>query len=788
MKRSSITIALILILKTAALTSVPQELTQTFRGEVLDSYTELPLPGATVVLLGTDPLKGTTTDVNGNFRMENLPVGRINVQVSMVGYKPAVLNNLLLTSGRELVVEVKLEEQVYSIDDISVRPDFRKDQAVNEMAVVSARSFTIDETERFAGSLGDPSRMAANYAGVSSVSDQRNDIVIRGNSPLGLLWRLEGVEIPNPNHFGSIGSTGGPISMLNINHLTNSDFYTAAFPAEFGNALAGAFDIRMRNGNNQKHQFMGQMGFNGFELGAEGPFSKESQASYMVNFRYSTLEVLHAAGMSFGTGSAIPEYKDLSFKINIPLEKGRVSLFGLGGNNRIAMLSSESDDARYGFTGVDLYNSNKMGVTGLNHVYYFNDDSRLTSSISISGIESTADIFDMDFHPDRERIIESLGEVKYTLSSKYSHRFNSRNYLNAGFVYDLYNVSYNGKELQPPGDHYTYYIDNTGEMGFGRLFAEWQHRFSDELSVTSGLHTSRLFLNNSYSFEPRLGMKWEFTEGQSFNIGAGMHSQTQMKAVYFTQRLTDTLNLVYEKTNIDLDFSRSLHLVAGYDRLLGKEHRLKLEVYYQRLYNIPVAWRRPEFSLMNQGGGYSFLAYDNMENSGTGENKGIELTLEKFLNKGFYYLVTASVFDSGYRGYDGVWRNSAFNNNFVFNALTGYEWKTGSNSLLSADLKMVYAGGHRKLPIDEQQSMADNTLRYNWDKAYEERFPDYFRLNGRLTYRLNRNSADHEWALDLQNMTNRQNIFVQNWNSSEQKVETYYQMGFMPMMTYRVYF
>ena len=325
-------------------------------------------------------------------------------------------------------------------------------------------------------------------------------------------------------------------------------------------------------------------------------------------------------------------------------------------------------------------------------------------------------------------------------------------------------------------------------MGFARLFTEWQHRFSDDLSVSTGLHTSRLFLNDNYSVEPRLGLKWEFIKGQSLNLGAGMHSQTQMKAVYFSQRLTDTLNMVYEKTNRDLDFSRSIHLVAGYDRLLGDEHRMKLEVYYQRLYNIPVAWRRPEFSLMNQGGGYSFHLYDNMENSGTGENKGIELTLEKFLNKGFYYLVTASVFDAGYRGYDGVWRNSAFNNNFVFNALTGYEWRVGSKSLLSVDLKMVYAGGHRKLPVDEEQSLADNTLRFKWSESYNERFPDYFRLNGRITFRLNRNSFDHEWGLDLQNITNKENIFIETWDNNKKEIVTHYQMGFMPMMTYRIYF
>jgi hypothetical protein len=786
------------ILKTAILSLIvaiasviaasAQDITQTFRGRVLDSYTELPLPGATVVILGSEPLRGTATNMDGEFRLDGLPLGRINIQVNMVGYQPAVLNNLLLRSGRELVLDITLEEQVYVLDDVVIRPDIRKDQAINEMAVVSARSFTIDETERYAGSLGDPSRMAANFAGVSSVSDQRNDIIIRGNSPLGLLWRLEGVEIPNPNHFGSIGTTGGPISMLNINHLTNSDFYTGAFPAEYGNALSGAFDLRMRNGNNQKHEFMGQMGFNGFELGAEGPFSPNSQSSYMANFRYSTLEVLHAFGMNFGTGSAIPEYKDLSLKINVPLKRGRISVFGLGGNNRIAMLESKDDDSQYGFTGLDLYNSNRMGVLGVNHVYYLNDNARFTNTVAVSGIESTADIFDLDLNPDREWIKEALGEVKYTVSSKYSQRFNSRNYLNTGFTYDFYDFTYSGMQLNPSGESYLHYLDNAGNMGLIKLFAEWQHRFSDHLSVSTGLHNSMLFLNNSYAIEPRLGLKWEFTRGQSLNLGAGMHSQTQMRAVYFAQRLTDTLNMNYEMTNRDLDLSRSIHVVAGYDRLLAHDHRLKLEVYYQRLYSIPVAWRRPEFSLMNQGGGYSFLLYDNMENSGTGENKGIEITLEKFLNRGFYYLVTASIFDAGYRGYDGVWRNSAFNNNFVFNTLGGYEWRVGRKSLLAVDLKMVYAGGHRKLPIDEEKSLEENALRYKWSEAYDERFPDYFRLNGRITFRLNRNTFDHEWGLDLQNITNRQNIFIQNWNSSKKEVATYYQMGFMPMMTYRIHF
>ena len=761
---------------------------QTFRGRVVDAYTGLPLPGATILIPETNPLQGTITDADGNFRMDNLPLGRININVSMMGYQPASLRNLLLVSGRELVIDIRLEEQVYLLQDVVVRPELRKDQPVNEMALVSARSFTIEETERYAGSLGDPSRMAANFAGVSSASDQRNDIIIRGNTPLGLLWRLEGVEIPNPNHFGSLGSTGGPISMLNNNLLDNSDFYTGAFPAEFGNALAGAFDLRMRNGNNQRHEYMGQMGFNGFELGAEGPLGTNSQASYLANFRYSTLELLHAMGMNFGTGAAIPKYKDLSFKLNIPLKRGRLSVFGMGGNNSIAMLDSRGDEAQYGFSGNDLYNNNRMGVAGITHVRYFDANTRFTTTLSVSALEGFSKLYEIIYSDGLPQFEETLSEVKYSLSGKYSRRYSARNYLNAGISADLYNTRYIGQELNRSLGSYLSYLNTTGSLASGRAFMEWRHRFSDELSVSPGLHASFLFLNNSHAIEPRLGLKWEFRPGQSLNLGAGLHSQMQMRAVYFSQRLVDTLAMRYQTTNRDLDLTRSLHLVLGYDLLLGQGHRLKAETYYQKLYKVPVAWRQPQFSLLSQGGAFSFMLFDNMENLGTGENKGVELTLEKFLHKGFYYLLTASVFDSGYRGFDGVWRNSAFNNNYIFNLLGGYEWKLGKRSMLSADVKTVYAGGNRYLPIDVEASSRHNATRYHWDRAFENRLPDYFRLNARITFRRNGKKLSQEWALDLQNLTNHQNIFTHNWNKDTRQISTSYQMGFMPMVTYRIYF
>lgn len=186
---------------------------------------------------------------------------------------------------------------------------------------MSARQLSTDEAFRYAGTRSDPSRMAQNFAGVSGTNDGRNDIIIRGNSPVGVLWRMDGIDIPNPNHFSTLGATGGPVSILNINTLKNSDFLTSAFPAQYGNALAGVFDLKLRNGNNEKNEFIGQLGFNGFEFGAEGPLNKNSKASYLVNYRYSMVAALQSIGLNFGTGSATPYYQNSTFKINIPTKK-----------------------------------------------------------------------------------------------------------------------------------------------------------------------------------------------------------------------------------------------------------------------------------------------------------------------------------------------------------------------------------------------------------------------------------------------------------------------------------
>ena len=405
---------------------------QTIRGQVVDKQSQSPLIGCNVVLLNADPFKGAVTDANGFFRLEQVPIGRQQLKFSFLGYKTAAMA-VIVNTGKENILNIELEEAIVESKEVVISAG-RGDRTNNEMATVSTRSFNIEETQRYAGSLNDPSRMAANYAGVSSASDDRNDIIIRGNSPTGLLWRLNGVSIPNPNHFGTLGSTGGPVSILNNNTLGNSDFMTGAFPAEFGNATAGVFDLRMRNGNNEKQEFLGQIGFNGFELGAEGPLGSHSKASYMINYRYSTLEFFEKAGIDIGTGAAVPQYQDLTFNINVPTEKyGKFTLFGIGGKSHVDLLDSKEDTTKqnlynlYGNT--DIYYHANMGAIGLNHVYFFNSTTSGRFSIAATGTENITTAFDVNRAPSSATILSitpSYGQLASQVSYVASYILNKK--------------------------------------------------------------------------------------------------------------------------------------------------------------------------------------------------------------------------------------------------------------------------------------------------------------------------------------------------------------------------
>ncbi|MEI7594703.1 MAG: carboxypeptidase-like regulatory domain-containing protein [Bacteroidota bacterium] len=766
-----------------------QVLTQNIRGEVVDKVSKYTLPGAYVILFDdSSSAKGVTTDANGNFLLPSVPIGRHKLKITYIGYQSQVIS-IVLFSAKELVLNIELNEAYITTKEVIIKAS--KSEANNEMSAVSSRVFSIEETERYAGSRGDPARMAMNFAGVSGANDQRNDIIIRGNSPSGLLWKLEDVEIPNPNHFSSAGSTGGPVSMLNNNVLSNSDFMTGAFPAEYGNAMSGVFDLRMRSGNTQKHEFMSQFGFNGAEFGAEGPICRSNRSSYLINYRYSTVDFMDKMGMNFGI-SGIPKYQDLSVKLNFPIKNGIISLFGLGGISSIAMLDSKRDSIDlFAQDGVDLYTGSKLFTAGLSYTQFLNSKTYFKIIISSFSDQAITRIDSLDFNrKPYNYATDNTASNRGTISIILSHKTTKNYSFKTGLTIDRLGYGFITKVLDKSINDYIKLTDEQISIIDGKnmlkYYNQWIINLSEKIALYPGVNFIYFDLNKKYQIEPRASIAWKISGIDKLTLGYGMHSKIQTLYTYFlTTRLPSG---DYIQTNKNLDFNKSQHLVLAYDKMLNENLRLKVESYYQFLYKIAVDSRSTSWSALNSGATWGFDAGDSLVNKGTGKNIGLEITLEKFFSKNYYYLLTASLFDSKYKGSDGIERNTAFNGNYVLNALIGKEVVIKKSNVLFFDLKLTYAGGRRYTPINKEESKIQHTTVYYEGKAFSKRANDYIKPDIKIGFRKNGKKVTQEWMVYIENVINRKNMFAQTYDTKNDIITTTNQLGIFPMMQWRIYF
>jgi hypothetical protein len=688
------------------------------------------------------------------------------------------------------VLEIKMKERIVKLEEVIVNSGRPKNRALNDAALVSARQLSVDEAFRYSGTRNDPSRMAQNFAGVSGSNDARNDIIIRGNSPAGVLWRMDGIDIPNPNHYSTLGSTGGPVTILNTNTLKNSDFITSAFPAQYGNALAGVFDLRMRNGNNEKYEFLGQMGFNGFELGAEGPLNTGTKSSFLVNYRYSLVAVIQAAGLDVGTGKSTPYYQDASFKINIPTKKAGVfTWFGLGGESHIKFPADEEDNL-YASNDGSLRDRNfrsLTGVTGLTHSYFFNPTASGKLTLAVSGFDSKYDeeIVE-DGKPVKKAYDKKNTQIKYSAGYTFNKKFNSKNQFTSGIVADINKLTLRNDYIRDGDSVLSRLVDSKENAVLLKAFGNFAHRFTDKLSSNFGLYYQAFTLNNTQSIEPRWNIRYQFVPNQSLSLGAGLHSQTQPLEVYFYQ--TKNTQGQVELTNEKLDFVKSLHGVLGYDINFSGYFRFKAEVYGQYIYNAAVEKTPSSFSMLNAGADFYFPDKTNLVNDGKGYNYGLELTLERFLHKGFYYLVTASLFESKYKGSDDVWRNTVFNSSIVTNILGGKEFSLSRKTTLGIDTKLAVAGGQRYTPFDISASESAGYVKFKEKEAYSLRNAAYWRWDLKFSITRNAKKITQKWYIDFQNITNNKNIYVRTLSPRSGKISEINQIGFFPNINYQITF
>ncbi|MFY0650846.1 MAG: TonB-dependent receptor [Cyclobacteriaceae bacterium] len=765
--------------------STAQTVTQTIKGKVIDQTSQEELLGVNVILLDSNPIVGTTTGMDGTFVLENVPVGRKSLEFRMIGYESYFATEILITSGKEVVFDVNLKEEVTNLDEIVVTFKADKDKAINEMATVSSRQFTVEETQRYAGGLSDPARLVSSFAGVATPSISSNGISIRGNSPSGLLWRIEGVEVPSPNHFADLSIAGaGILTVLSSQVLGNSDFMTGAFPAEYGNATSGVFDMNLRRGNSTEREHTAQLGILGVDLATEGPFKKGSDATYLVNYRYSTLALI---GELLPSDAGILKYQDLSYNIDLPTENaGRFSLWSIGAIDGINMEADDPSEWEDDYDRDNSQTSMYLYASGLNHRINLNPRALLNSSLAISG--HGLSFKEQYLNNDLQALPRSDAKKnnhKLTLQSSLNSYLSDRHYNKTGFYinrlgYDLNTAHSDSPESKQPET----IVDENGQSYLFQLYSQSQFELSPRLTLNAGFHSQYFDLNQDLTFEPRMSLKYDLSDKSNLGAAYGLHSKTESLGFYFVK---DDLG---NEPNKDLKLMNSHHWVLSYNSRLSDYIRLSIEPYYQYLTNVPVT---PEghVSILNTEDNLFFD--ETLVSNGTGRNLGIDFTLERYLNNGFYSLLTTSFFDSKYTANDGIERNTRLNKNYVINAVAGWEWQVGrnDNNTLSVNMRLNYLGGNRAEVIDRAASIDKQKVvlgETDGQLAFTQRHKDTPICSFTLSYRKNKPKSSSVWSLQVLNSNNAQEFDGYSFNNETQKVNTDYVGIMIPNLSYKIEF
>jgi len=759
-----------------------QKPTQTIRGLVLDADSKTPLVGATISIQGNENPLATTSTENGAYQIDEVPVGRYSMEINYLGYQKIYIPELLIESGKEFILDINLEESTTDLDAVVVQESrANRSGAINSMA-----SITVEEIFRFPATFYDPARLAGSFAGVVTPNDQANHISIRGNSPNSMVWRLEGAEIVNPNHTNNAGTAGdratqngGGVNILSAQLLGTTEFLTGAFPAGYGNALSGVMDMNLRKGNDRKHEFTTQFGLIGIDLSAEGPISKKSKASYLVNYRYSFTGLLSALGVSLGEETI--NYEDLALHLNFPTKKaGTFTLFGIGGRSS-NVFEAVRDTSIWEFQNdrKDITFRSKMGAAGITHTLPLGNKSVLKTAVVASHTAGSRTGYLLtDEFIRRLTDQDTSSQTKYVLTSSLSHKLNKNNRIKLGLSVNQFNYSLEAS--------YIFWNLAKGK-GSGLLFqpyVNWTANFASNITLNAGLHLNTFSFNNSSSIEPRVSIQWPFKESQRIGLAYGRHSQLQAPQLYFTVDQNTLIN-----PNKDLDFTKADHLVFSYNLSLNKNATAKAELYYQSLTDVPVsATSFNSFSALNL---LEEFVTDTLTNTGSGRNYGIELTYQQLLNKGFFLLANTTLYESKYKGSDGIERDTRFNGNYIFNLTIGKEFnflKKGKSRILGVNARMVYFGGFRDTPIDVAASEDQLQTIYQTSAAFTIKQKDYFKTDLRVYYKNNKKNFSSTVALDIQNVTNQKNIAFTYYDLEQQNVVTKNQLGLIPILSYRLEF
>jgi hypothetical protein len=763
-----------------------QEITQAVSGRITDQTTGSPLSNASVRIARDQVIvQSTQTDNDGRFSI-TLPVGRYKLSVSYTGFS-GITRELLVISGKESTVSVSLQSTTQQLQEVEVR------SSAETTDIPGLRSLSIEKTLRIPANFFDPVRAATAYPGVVTANDQNNAIIIRGNSPNGLLWRLNGLDIVNPNHLAYAGTlsdvpaaNGGGVNILSAQMLDRTDFYTGSFPASYGNALSGIVDMRLREGNKSRWEYTAQASLIGMDLSAEGPLNKSKSTSLLVNYRYSTVGLLSLAGVNFGDEAIT--FQDLSFNLNTDLKNnGKLTFFGFWGDSKNDFDVKPADEWEEDKDKYDITYGAQTAGAGVNFsipagrgkfsagVAYSSSDQGRDAMLS-----QEASPFDRTLLFEQYQLDKAIASASLRFKTPLTDKINWDVGLMANYlVDDLFSF----RAVGCPGcaTRTEREVAGNTEGVLLQPFTNFRITFSPEIVFDGGVRYLHYEFNNTSSIEPRANLKWIPTRESSFDLSYSLVSQLQLPIVYLT------------KDNEDLEMTKSSHLDLSYSRSISDDFSLRSGIFYQYLFHVPII-NDPfsTFTTLNLMEGQPAVSLTNI---GAGENYGVDVTLDKQFFGNHYFLLGGSYYQSKYKAGDGKKRDTRFNGNYTFSGVYGKEWtKTSKKRTIGLNTRVLYLGGLRRTPVDVDASINQGETVYRTSDTfvlidpYPEKLDDYFRLDLRLSFRKDKTRYTRTFAIDIQNLTSQQNEAYQYYDFTQSKVVTKYQLGIIPVLVYRIDF
>ncbi len=748
-----------------------QDLGQVIRGKVKNQVTQKPLTGASVSVFKAEVLvAGAVTDSIGNFQILNVTPGRYKLSISFTGFS-SFEDELLVISGKESIVNATLSESTTVLNEVEIK-------ASSLEITAGVTSISMEKSMRVPANFFDPIRMATSYPGVVAANDQANSIVVKGYSPNGLLWRLQGLDILSPNHLANAGtfsdkpvSNGGGVNVLSAQLLDRTDFYSGSLPANYGNALSGVMDMKLRAGNKNKMQYTAQASLIGMDIAAEGPIDKAKRTSFIANYRYSTVGLLSQMGVNFG-GEVI-NFQDFSFHLDQQQKKGgNLSVFGFGGLSSNKFKAKPVDEWKEEKDHNTInYDGKVYGIGFVNQLKSF-DRVSLSLGASLSGQSQERSLQSETLTtPEAYVFADKYSSDKLLLSSffKAIYKLNPGGTLETGFMANHVNNKLTSVTITPLYlDTFYPTVSGTVNGMMWQPYATLSQRFGNLLKLNAGLRYVNFSYNKATSLEPRVSLA-RFMPRGALTFSYGLTGQWQQLQTY----------LQYGNQNLKL--TKAHQFAAEFKHTFTKDLRLVSSVYYHRLFNVPGMYSDVRYSTLNQMEDFSRQL---LLNNGRGLNYGVESLLEKRYYNQIYFMVSGSLYRSEY---NTVGYYTRFNGRFTSSFLAGKEWQKKRNTF-GVNTRVLYLGGLREAPIDEALSASVGSTQYNYQNGYSVQLPDYFRTDLRFSWRKNKPGYTRTFSIDIQNLLNTQNVAYHYYDTYLQAVKTKYQVGLIPVIAYRVEF